>query len=214
MNTLAQNPMPKRQNDPEKTRENILDVALKEFSERGFSGARVDEIASKTKTSKRMLYYYFGDKEGLYRAVLRAAYVNIRQAEQKLDLSSLAPDQALRKLVRFTMEHHSSHPAYVRLIMIENIHHGRYMAQLDDIVDMNAGAIEVLEKIYADGCEQGLFRKGVALIDVHWLISALSFFSVSNKATFGLLFKKQLAGKAGDDKEQLAEDIVLQFVQA
>src|ERR1044071_3861545 len=68
-----------RVNDPEGTRRNIIEVATGEFAAKGFSGARVDDIAARTKTSKRMIYYYFGDKEGLFIAVLEAAYGRIRQ---------------------------------------------------------------------------------------------------------------------------------------
>lgn len=57
--------------DPDRTRRRILDAALKVFAARGFAGARVNEIARKAATNKRMLYHYFGDKEGLFRAVLR-----------------------------------------------------------------------------------------------------------------------------------------------
>ena len=214
MAQIKRNPSgaPKRRNDPEKTRQNILDIALGEFVERGYSGARVDAIAANTQTSKRMLYYYFNDKEGLYQAVLRAAYNKIRNAEQALDLTGLKPDAALRQLSRFTMDHHQRNPEYVRLIMIENIHHGRFASQLTDIAGLNAGAIAVLDQIYTDGLNQGLFRPGIAPIDLHWMISALAFFSVSNKATFRLLFHEQMKQSGYADTNQLAEDIVLRFV--
>ena len=52
----------------------ILSVATKEFADKGLAGARIDEIAAATRTSKRMIYYYFGNKDGLYVAVLEAAY--------------------------------------------------------------------------------------------------------------------------------------------
>jgi AcrR family transcriptional regulator len=57
--------------DPGRTRERILAAALKEFSAKGFSGARVDAIARHAAINKRMLYHYFGDKERLFREVLR-----------------------------------------------------------------------------------------------------------------------------------------------
>jgi len=57
--------------DPERTSGRILEAALKEFAARGFAGARVGSIARRAKINKRMLYHYFGDKEGLYRAVRR-----------------------------------------------------------------------------------------------------------------------------------------------
>ena len=59
-------PTVKRRRNSDLTRHNILEVATEEFADKGFAGARIDEIAERTHTTKRMLYYYFTDKEGLY----------------------------------------------------------------------------------------------------------------------------------------------------
>jgi len=174
--------------DPDGTRANIISVAMKEFADNGLSGARIDEIAAKTKTSKRMIYYYFGDKEGLYRRVLETAYQEMRSGEQRLDLGSLPPVDALRRLVEFTFTHHSLDPDFIRIVMIENIHHGKYLAGSEIIGNLNAAAIENLDRIYQAGVEASLFRKGLQAIQLHWLISALSFFNVSNRATFSEIF--------------------------
>src|SRR5271168_5075480 len=99
-----------RSRDPERTQSEILDVATREFGERGYAGARVDEIAKQTRTTKRMLYYYFGSKEGLFVAVLERAYAAIRQAEQSVDLEHLDPVAAIRRLTELTFDHHESHP--------------------------------------------------------------------------------------------------------
>src|SRR6478609_11518220 len=108
---------PSRTNDPERVRRNIVDVATREFAERGYSGARVDEIAAKTATSKRMIYYYFRDKEGLYIAVLEEAYARIRQIERGLNLEGLAPADALRRLAEFTFDYQNANPDFVRIVM-------------------------------------------------------------------------------------------------
>jgi AcrR family transcriptional regulator len=108
--------------DPAGVRKNILAVAMAEFAANGLSGARIDEIAAKTNTSKRMIYYYFGDKEGLYGRVLEEAYRQVRAGEQELDLEHLPPVEALRKLAEFTFDHHSRNPDFIRIVMIENIH--------------------------------------------------------------------------------------------
>ncbi len=62
-----------RTQNPEGTQRDIIEVATEEFAEHGLAGARIDEIAAKTKSSKRMIYYYFGDKDGLYLKVLEEA---------------------------------------------------------------------------------------------------------------------------------------------
>src|SRR5215470_2983418 len=98
----------RRTQDPEGTRKNILEIATDEFANKGFSGARVDDIAARTNTSKRMIYYYFGDKEGLFVTVIERAYAGIRQIESNLTLDHLDPEQALRTLVGFTFDYQNA----------------------------------------------------------------------------------------------------------
>lgn len=184
-----------RTRSPQATRQDIIDVATREFARNGLSGARVDEIADKTGSSKRMIYYYFGDKEGLYLAVLEEAYRRVRTTEAELDLEHLPPVDALRKLVEFTFDHHNSNEAFIRLVMIENIHHGDYLARSRTIQDLNVSAIGELESIYRRGLQDGTFRKGLTAIELHWQISALCFFNVSNRATFSRIFRVDLASK-------------------
>jgi AcrR family transcriptional regulator len=186
---------PSRVNDPEGTKRNIIEVATKEFAENGLSGARIDEIAAKTKSSKRMIYYYFGDKEGLYLKVLEDAYSRVRAIEATLDLEDLPPVEALQKLVGFTFDHHNSHEAFIRLVMIENIHHGEFLAKSPVIQKLNVTAIDAVRGIYDRGVKAGLFRPGLDPIELHWQISALCFFNVSNRATFSKIFKRELGSK-------------------
>src|SRR4051795_3504769 len=120
---------PERQRDAERTRNEILEVATSEFAARGYAGARVDEIAARMRTTKRMIYYYFGGKEQLFVAVLERAYVTIRQAEQTVEVDQLDPLSALRRIAELTFDHHESHPDFIRLVSIENIHHARHMAK-------------------------------------------------------------------------------------
>ncbi len=198
--------------DPAGVQANIIAVAMEEFAQNGLSGARIDEIAAKTRTSKRMIYYYFGDKDGLYRRALEEAYRKVRDGEQRLDLDHLPPAEALKRLVEFTFDHHSRNPDFIRLVMIENIHHGAYMAQSEVIREVNAGAIRKLEEICRRGREAGLFRS-VEPVELHWHISALSFFNVSNRATFSGIFGDELFSASGQSTlRQHVVDMVLRYV--
>ena len=181
--------------DPQATQRNIIEVATHEFAQNGLSGARVDEIAAKTACSKRMIYYYFGDKEGLYLKVLEEAYRRVRSVESTLDLDHLEPRQALLALVEFTFEHHHSNDDFIRLVMIENIHHGEYLQRSSVIQELNVAAIDVLERLYRRGLLDGQFRPGLTAIDLHWQISALCFFNVSNRATFSRIFRHDLTSE-------------------
>lgn len=183
--------------DPEAVQEDILRVALEVFSESGLSGARIDEIAARTRTSKRMIYYYFGDKKGLYMRALEAAYATVRAGEDQLDLAALPPDEALARLVAFTFDHHRSNPAFIRMVMIENIHNAECLAASEVIRNMNVSAIEKLADICRRGEAEGLFRKGLDPVALHWQISALSFFNVSNRPTFSALFGDAVFSEEG-----------------
>lgn len=177
-----------RSQDPEGTRRDILAIASEEFALNGLSGARVDEIAARTRSSKRMIYYYFGDKEGLYLSALENAYREVRDGEAKLDTGELPAPEALGRLVEFTFDHHHRHEAFIRMVMIENIHHAQYLARSETIRRLNATAIDQIAEIYARGVATHDFRDGLDPLDLHWQISALCFFNVSNRATFSAIF--------------------------
>ncbi|HSR71000.1 MAG TPA: TetR/AcrR family transcriptional regulator [Kiloniellales bacterium] len=202
--------------NPEAVQANILRVARQEFAKNGLSGARVDEIAARTETSKRMIYYYFGDKEGLYRRVLEEAYREVRAGEQDLDLEDLEPEDALRRLVQFTFDHHSRNPAFIRLVMIENIHDGAYLKQSKTIRELNRGAIQHLERVLDRGRRSGVFRPDADPLVVHWQISAFSFFNVSNAATFPVIFGDRLAKPRGQKllRHWVAEAVLRSVVSA
>ena len=196
INTPARAEKPSRTNDPARTMAGILEVATAEFAAKGLSGARIDEIASITKTSKRMIYYYFDSKEGLYIAVLEEAYRRIRQIEQQLHLEDLAPEEALRKLVGFTVDYQWNNPDFVRLVMNENIHRGEFLAQSKTIQGLNIPVVHAVQQVYERGVEQGVFRANLDPLDLHMTMSALSFFNVSNHHTFSLIFKHSLTNPA------------------
>ena len=182
-----------RAHDPEGVKRDIINIARGEFSRKGYSGARVDEIAARTKTSKRMIYYYFGGKEALYVAVLEDAYRRIRTIEATLHLEDLDPAEALRKLVGFTFDYQNAHPEFVRLVMIENIHDAWHMKRSKVIQDLNVTVIDAIRRLYLRGVEAGVFRERLDPIDIHMTISALCFFNVANRATFSTIFKKDMA---------------------
>ncbi|KAB0622930.1 TetR/AcrR family transcriptional regulator [Castellaniella defragrans] len=204
-----------RGNDPAATRQNILEVAIREFAKKGLAGARIDEIAAQTSTSKRMIYYYFRSKQGLYLAVLEKSYRDIRHIEETLHLESLPPIEAVRTLVGFTFDYQAANPNFVRLVMNENMQNGRYLAQSASIKDLNIPAIDGIREIYARGCAQGLFRPGLDPIDLHASISALCFFNVSNQHTFSLIFKRDImAPEAYAQRRQNVIDMILRYMLA
>jgi AcrR family transcriptional regulator len=188
-----------RRRDADRTRAEILTVATAEFSDRGYDGARVDEIAARTRTTKRMIYYYFGGKKQLYIAALEQAYARIRSAELEVNVDHLDPVTALRRLAEITFDHHEANPDFIRLVSIENIHRGEHIAQLPSLVDLNTPAVQRLGTLLERGQRQGVFRADVDAVDVHMMISSFCVFRVANRHTFGTIFGRDLLDPARRD---------------
>jgi AcrR family transcriptional regulator len=203
-----------RKNDPQRTQEDILVVATEEFSTHGLAGARVDAIAERTRTSKRMIYYYFGSKEGLYLAVLERSYRKIRTLEADLELTNLPPEQALRTLVSTTFDHDEANPDFVRLVSIENIHHAAHMLRSEAIRDLNVSVIETIAGILKRGIEDKVFCRNADPVDVHMMISAFCFFRVSNRYTFGTIFRRDLSKPETMERHRnLIADAVVSYLK-
>lgn len=207
-------PAPRRRN-AERTRAEILAAATKEFSERGLNGARVDAIAARTRTNKRMLYYYFKSKRQLFMAVLEDAYRRIREAEQQLRLDDLPPLAAMRRLVEFTCDYHWKNPEFTKLVAIENVQKGRNIARSASISGLNICIIDATEKVLRRGADAGVFREGLDAVSLHMTISALPLFQIANRYTFGTIFRHDMASsEALAARRRDIVDIVLRYVSA
>jgi AcrR family transcriptional regulator len=205
---------PTRRNDPERTKRDILAVATKEFADHGLSGARVDAIAARTRTTKRAIYYYFGSKEALYIAVLEKAYGDIRSVEASLRLEDLEPEAAIRKLVDYTITYHEENPDFARLVSIENIHRAEHLTVSESIQNLNVAIIRITEDIVRRGREQGIFRVDADPVDLHMLISAFCFFRVSNRYTFGAIFNQDFSlPECLEKHKQMIGDAVLSWLK-
>ena len=199
--------------DAERTRAEILEVATAEFARRGYSGARVDEIAARMRTTKRMIYYYFGGKEQLYIAVLERAYAQIRDAEQTLDVDHLDPLAAIRELAELTFDHHEAHPEFLRLVAIENIHRAEHIARSTVMTSINSRAVDLIARVLARGQAKGVFRREVDPLDVHMLISAFCVFRVANQHTFKAIFGRDLSDRQRRSHyRQMLADVVVSYL--
>ena len=202
-----------RVNDPDATKANILDVATREFAELGFDGARIDAIAEQTKTSKRMLYYYFKNKRGLYQAVLVNYYVNLRKAEGEIDLDNLTALEAVQKMTESTFDYHMKNADVVRLVMVENIAKGRHMEELPSLAPLNSVLINDLKKVCDRGFKEGTMRK-LNPTRLYMSIAALCFFNVSNRYTFQSIFKVDMTStKAANARKAEVVEMILRYVK-
>jgi AcrR family transcriptional regulator len=202
-----------RPRDAERTRAEILAAATHEFSERGLNGARVDNIAARTRTNKRMIYYYFKSKERLYIAVLEEAYRRIREAEKQLRLDDLPPGEAIRCLVEFTFDYHWKNPQLAKLVVIENVHKGKYLSRSETISTFNLSIIDAIAKVLRRGAEEGVLRRNIDPVELHMTVSAMSLFHVTNRYTFGTVFRRDMVSdEAVTQRKKEIVDIISRYV--
>jgi AcrR family transcriptional regulator len=201
--TAVQQVPGERQRDPERTRAEILKVATAEFARVGYSGARVDNITALTRTTKRMIYYYFGGKEQLYVAVLEQAYGDIRAVEQQLDLKHLSPVEAMRTLAELTFDYHDKHPEFIRLVADENVHNAEHVLDSKQLGGLNSPVLSLIQNILNRGYRDGVFHRKVKAIEVHTLMSALCFYRVSNQATVKAIFGYDMAAPTTRRRQRL-----------
>lgn len=175
--------------DGSSLKDKIFLSALALFAEYGLNGARMEQIAEKAGTTKRMVVYHFRNKENLYLLVLEYVYTQIRASEKQLSLDDLPPVEALVQLVETTFDYHADHPDYIRIICMENMQRGRFMQQSALLRQVNRSALELLETILERGKTKQLFNQTVNARDLHRLISSFSFHYVANSYTFTLLFE-------------------------
>jgi AcrR family transcriptional regulator len=178
--------------DPGRTRARILEAATGEFARYGLGGARVDRIAARAKANKRMLYYYFGDKEGLFLAALEDRYAHIRNAERSLKLEHLDPREAVRRLVEFTWNYFIEHPEFMTLLNSENLHKGRHVRRSRRVPEMHSHLITLLRDVLRRGEAQELFRKGVDPVQLYISIAGEGYFYLSNRYTLSRIFDRDL----------------------
>lgn len=188
----ADDPEPRPQRDPVRTRAAILAAATAEFAEHGFSGARVDAIAARAGINKRMLYHYFGDKEALYLVVLEEAYAGIRGAEATLDLGRRQPEEGLRELTIFTWRYFVEHPEFISLLHTENLMRARFLAGSTRIREMQTNLMVELAAILERGGQAGVFAEGLDPLRVYLSMASLSVFYLSNRHTLSLVFDRRL----------------------
>jgi len=181
-----------RARDPEATRLRILAAAKAEFARKGLGGARVDDIALRAKSNKRMMYHYFGNKEELFRLVLEEAYGDIRAAEAKLELDRLDPVEAVRRLIAFTWKYYLDNPEFITLVNSENLHRARHIKDSTRIREMSRPFVERMRKLLERGAAASLFRRGLDPVQINITIAAIGYYYLTNRFTGSIVFERDL----------------------
>ncbi len=207
-------PLRPRTHDGARTRQSILDAAHALFAERGYSGAHVNDIVARAGTTKPMIYYHFGSKEGLFAAVLEEVYAGMRRIEGALQLAGLPPREAMRTLVHVTFDYHAQYPDWVRLISVANIHEAQHIRDSPTVALRNSAVLDILRDLLARGAREGVFRGGVDPLRLHLMIAAMCFYRVSNRHTWRVIFGRDL--DAPDDaplQRAMLVEAVLRYLQ-
>lgn len=206
-------PAGERLRDAERSQAIILGAARDEFAEFGLGGARMDRIAERAGLNKRLIYYYFADKEQLFQSVLEQTYLDIREEERKLNLLELSPPEAVQRLVEFTWNYYLEHPEFLTLLSSANLHKARHLQESDRVREMNSPLIKTLGEVLERGRSEGIFRGGVDPVQLYVSIAALSYFYLSNNHTLSAIFGRNLmTPKARSERLSHMCEVILGYV--
>jgi AcrR family transcriptional regulator len=200
--------------DAAATRERVLKAALAEFCEKGFGGARTASIAARAECNIRMLYHYFGNKEGIYLAALELVYAQLRAREEELDLLHLGPEEGMAALVEFTYDHMLSHQEFISMIGIENIQQGSFLRRSKAVPQGAMPLVKSIEALLREGQRQGIFRKKVDPVQLYVSILSLSYVHISNKHTLSITFGQDLTDAEWlSARREHVREVVLGFLK-
>lgn len=196
------------------TRKRILKAAKKEFFKKGLAGARVDQIAERANANKRMIYHYFGNKEGLFLSTLEEAYIDIRSAEQKLELNTLPPLEALEQLVRFTWTYYLKNPEFIRLVNSENLHQARHLKKSKVIEKISQKFVSMVDEILKRGVKNKVIKPDIDPVQLNITIAAIGYYYLTNKYTGSIVYQRNLSTpEAYDERLKFNIDTIMSLVR-
>ena len=187
----------------EQPKDRIMRSAKKEFSERGFSGARMSSIARRALVNKALIHYYFKDKETLYLEVLKLFFTGTGTASlipEHLGKWALTPSQKLYIIIYIIVNIFlkATDPEALRIIFWELAEGTRYMDSL--VMEYNIPRQQILTDVVREGVRVGEFETGYPLLSVMNIFSLISFYSINKEIYRGKQVFSQLYGNA-DEKD-------------
>ena len=178
------------------TRDSILAAATKVFARYGYDGGSIEKISKSAKSVDRMIYYYFGNKEGLFIEVLENAYRRMNDAELKLKLDTHRPVDGLNAVIAFVLSYYRKNPEFITLLNTENLQRGKHIAKSQRAREYSSPAIAIVGQLLQHGADQGRFRKDVSARNVYLLILATAYFYMSNRYTLSAFLGENLQAPA------------------
>ncbi|MES2191772.1 MAG: TetR/AcrR family transcriptional regulator [Pseudomonadota bacterium] len=172
-----------REQAAQTTRDNILKAATRVFARYGYDGGSVEKISQSAKSFDRMIYYYFGSKEGLFIEVLEDMYRRMNDAELALSLDIGQPVESLKEVIRFVVTYYAKNPEFITLLNTENLHRGKHISKSLRAREYSSPAIAIISQLLESGIQKGVFRSDVSARNVYLLIAATGYFYISNRHT-------------------------------
>lgn len=202
-----------RKRDAVATRAKILEAAVDEFAARGLQDARIEDVAERAGANRRMIYYYFGSKEGLYLEALESVYAGLMEEERKIDVENMHPVQAIVEMVRLKIDHYAENPEFITFLNMENLYKARYLKDSKRLAEFKAPFTEVIGRVLERGQRLGLFREDVDPLDLYISICALGYMYFSNQYTLGVIFSRDLITPSALERRKVAiADIIISYL--
>lgn len=192
--------------DRERTSRRLLQTAIKLFAKRGFHGVSVDEIAIAAHLSKRLPYYYFGSKDGLFRAALMEVYRRIEGMEFQVVDSAAPPSEKLAALLDGYFVFLRENPEFTQLLLWGNLEQGRHFP---NGVLSKAPLLRRFHQIVEEGVATGEFRSD--LNTPHLLINVIGlvFIYFSNRFSLSQVLGLDLANRQEHERALVQVKTVL-----
>ncbi|WP_372827730.1 TetR family transcriptional regulator [Polaromonas sp.] len=181
-----------RERAAQTTRDNILRAATKVFARYGYDGGSVEKISRSAKSFDRMIYYYFGSKEGLFIEVLEDMYRRMNDAELELTLDIEQPVESLKEVINFVVTYYSKNPEFITLLNTENLHRGKHISKSARAREYSSPAIAIIRQLLESGISKRVFRDGISARNVYLLIAATGYFYISNRHTLSAFLGEDL----------------------
>jgi len=194
------------------TKEKILAAAEEVFSEKGFAGARVDEIAEVSGVNKRLIYAHFGNKENLYKDILNRVYGRLVEMEASQNMA-LPADEVLKRYIENAFEFLSQNPNFISLVMHENLNKAKYVDS-SGIVPLKSKSITALQKVLQRGIDESIFKKDFDINEIVFAVNMFAFSYFSNIYTMPKLIKIDLNDKdARRRRSTMVADMIINYLK-
>lgn len=173
--------------DPLATRRALLAAGSELFSERGFDGVALEDLAARAGFNKALVSYHFGGKRGLYVAILDAAFAAMAERLKSIEAEAPSAREALHGYVRAFEQMTRERPGFPTLFLREVLCTGIEPLLVPHILEI----IGVSRRLAERGAREGLFRRVDPLLMHFGLIGSLVFFFATEPA-------RRKAAAAGD----------------